>query len=206
MSRDIKVYFDRRILILSDDIYKHIGLNDCLFVNCGSVSQLANLLFFFQSASIFQSLCLINANPPAMLEGLKEHFTFIKAAGGLVKNRQDEYLLIKRNGLWDLPKGKAERGESSEQTALREVTEECGVTGPSISWHITDTYHTYKQKDTHFLKKTSWYMMEVCQLGTLTPQTEEGITEAKWVAKSNIYTYLQSTYPSICEVFEATKG
>ena len=42
-------------------------------------------------------------------------------------NFKNEILLIYRNGVWDLPKGKIEFGESYEDAALREVAEETGV-------------------------------------------------------------------------------
>ena len=35
----------------------------------------------------------------------------------------------------------------------------------------------------------------------LTPQTEEDITKAAWVAKSSLPPFLKNTYPSIREVF-----
>ena len=45
----------------------------------------------------------------------------INAAGGLVENGNGEYLMIKRKGYWDLPKGKIEKGENDEDGALREA-------------------------------------------------------------------------------------
>src|SRR5699024_126934 len=44
----------------------------------------------------------------------------ITAGGGLVYNPNKEILFIYRRGCWDLPKGKAEKNESLEETALRE--------------------------------------------------------------------------------------
>ena len=57
----------------------------------------------------------------------------IRAAGGVVWRRGGasgvEVVLVGRpgEGLWALPKGKPERGETPEQTALREVAEETGL-------------------------------------------------------------------------------
>ena len=57
----------------------------------------------------------------------------IWAAGGVVYRRNGdariEVVLVARprERLWALPKGKPERGESVEQTALREVSEETGL-------------------------------------------------------------------------------
>ena len=40
----------------------------------------------------------------------------------------------------------------------------------------------------------------------LTPQTEEDITKAAWVAKSSLPPFLKDTYPSIKEVFLGAKA
>ncbi len=48
---------------------------------------------------------------------------------GKVYNDKGEVLFIYRNDKWDLPKGGAERRETIDQTAIREVEEETGVTG-----------------------------------------------------------------------------
>ena len=53
----------------------------------------------------------------------------VNAAGGLVRNGNGEFLMIHRNGKWDLPKGHQEEGERIEDTAVREVMEETGIDG-----------------------------------------------------------------------------
>ena len=67
----------------------------------------------------------------------------VNAAGGLVTNKKGEFLLIRRSGLWDLPKGHQEAGEALEDTALREVEEETGVRGLSLGRYICTTDHCY---------------------------------------------------------------
>jgi hypothetical protein len=78
-------------------------------------------------------------------------FTLIEAAGGLVKNSKEEYLFIYRLGKWDLPKGKAEYNESPEETAIREVEEECGLKNLKIEKKLGKTFHTYREKLIGFL-------------------------------------------------------
>jgi 8-oxo-dGTP pyrophosphatase MutT (NUDIX family) len=56
----------------------------------------------------------------------------IRAAGGVVLRERDGELQVlvvhrPRYGDWTFPKGKAERGESDEACALREVEEETGL-------------------------------------------------------------------------------
>jgi len=70
----------------------------------------------------------------------------VQAAGGIVVRRDGktpEVLLVHRpRGDWSFPKGKAEAGERSEDTALREVEEETGLRcalGPRAGeTHYTD--------------------------------------------------------------------
>ena len=63
----------------------------------------------------------------------------VNAAGGLVTNSRGEFLLIRRSGLWDLPKGHQEPGEDLEKTALREVEEETGLKGLKLGQFIKMT-------------------------------------------------------------------
>jgi 8-oxo-dGTP pyrophosphatase MutT (NUDIX family) len=110
--------------------------------------------------------------------------------------------MIRRNGVWDLPKGKVDPGEQPEQTAIREVEEECGIASLQLGGLVAITYHTYEMKGKAILKRTYWYEMRYGANGEATPQLEEGITEVEWVSPSLIEKYLQNTYGSIKEVLD----
>lgn len=126
------------------------------------------------------------------------HFVPIEASGGLVQNQQGDLLVIKRMGKWDLPKGKIDPGETKEYAAVREVEEECGITGLEIILPlIATTYHTYKLHNHRFLKVTYWFKMKTGYNGKLSPQIEEHITEVKWIDPSQTLNKEFDTYNSI---------
>ena len=127
----------------------------------------------------------------------------VNAGGGLVANDRGEFLLIRRSGLWDLPKGHQEPGEPIEVTAIREVEEETGLSDLALGNFIRVTDHTYLRDGQWFLKHTWWYRMTcTCRCG-FKPQTEEGITEVRWVSRSELPEFLQHTYPTIVDVFRS---
>ena len=127
----------------------------------------------------------------------------VNAGGGLVTNVRGEFLLIRRSGLWDLPKGHQNPGEPIDETALREVKEETGLKGLVLGDFIRVTDHTYLRDGQWYLKHTWWYSMSCRCECELVPQTEEDITEVRWVAKSDLKEFLRHTYPTIVEVFRS---
>ena len=71
------------------------------------------------------------------------------------------------------------------------------IPGPLIC--VTD--HCYRRDGIWHLKHTWWYQMTYDAPVDLSPQTEEDITKAAWVARSSLPPFLKDTYPSIKEVF-----
>lgn len=126
----------------------------------------------------------------------------IEAAGGMVLNQQGELLMIFRRGLWDMPKGKLDKGESIEQCALREVSEETGLTKLKMIRELKTTYHTYSYKGKIALKPSHWYLMHYHGNEKLIPQVEEDITEIKWVNKKEAKLLIENAYASIKEMIK----
>ena len=137
---------------------------------------------------------------------MKTEFDFISAAGGLVLNEEKKALFIFRNGKWDLPKGKIEKGEKKKNAAVREVEEECGITAPKIDKYITTTYHIYYYKDKTALKESFWYLMSYAGNDKLIPQEEEGITDVKWLTELEIKEALTNSFCSIQDVMTEFKN
>lgn len=157
-----------------------------------------------------KELRLAVQQPQEVWSALCKRSLYVEAAGGLVLMNQ-KMLWIQRYGYWDLPKGKAEPGESLAQTAVRECQEECGLQGLTL---ITPdqcyrTYHWYLFQGKPALKCTFWYPMYAPeeQNQNLIPQIEEGITSLEWIDRQRMYgEILPLTYPSIRVMIEEIYG
>jgi 8-oxo-dGTP pyrophosphatase MutT (NUDIX family) len=130
---------------------------------------------------------------------IKQAYTFIEAAGGVVENKAN-VLMIYRLKKWDLPKGKKDNKEKIKETAVREVEEECNIK-VKLQEKVCNTYHTYKRNGKNILKKTSWYRMKCLDDSQLKPEVKEQIEEVRWMAPEEIKGALYNSYPSIRQVF-----
>lgn len=126
----------------------------------------------------------------------------IEAAGGMVFNSKGELLMMFRRGLWDMPKGKLDEGETIEACALREVEEETGISNLMLNGKLQTTYHTYPFQGKTVLKPSHWFKMECTGTEDLVPQTEEDITELRWVDKVEAAELANEAFPSIREMIE----
>ena len=176
--------------------------NDQVYVFENKRALAKRLNRFEESAD--ECLCITHSDLDELFESVTECFKFIEAAGGLVTLPDGRIVMIKRLGKWDLPKGKAHKGESLQETAIREVMEECGLeTSPIITADLAHTFHTYHRNGAHVLKHTAWFSMRYDGVDhTLYPQFEEDITEAVWMRKNQLGMVLQNTYESIRQVLE----
>jgi 8-oxo-dGTP pyrophosphatase MutT (NUDIX family) len=127
----------------------------------------------------------------------------VLAAGCIVENEYGELLWMKRNGRWDLPKGKVESGERIEDAAVREVEEETGIGHLELKGALGQTYHTYEMNGNVELKTTFWF--KAIHTGGRTagiPQKEEGISAIVWVPRPMPEDMLASTFASLRRLIE----
>ncbi|MES2621219.1 MAG: NUDIX domain-containing protein, partial [Bacteroidota bacterium] len=151
--------------------------------------------FFQQPTVLFDgatngNILALTGKPGNVICDFMDIANLVMAGGGIVTNEQNELLLIFRRGKWDLPKGKIEVNEKITDGALREVEEETGVLIESVDQKPIITYHAYHLKGKNCLKETHWFEMKAKAGQThLTPQTEEGIDEVRWVKKTDLEKY-----------------
>lgn len=175
---------------------------DRIILNSKYVESVLDLKELLKKVGIDNPLFLSDENPEAEFKRLFSDYKYIEAAGGVVL-RKKRYLVIKRKGLWDLPKGKIEKGESPEHACVREIMEECGIEGHEIVAPLVNTFHTMKWNGENALKKTYWFTLVYSGTKNTMPQEEEEITEAKWMKKEELFSIRGNTFGSINEVLDA---
>lgn len=164
----------------------------------------AKVLKIFESHN---SVTLPTSDPQAAFAAFAREFTTVEAAGGVAVNPRGEWLMIRRNERWDLPKGHVEAGESFDCCAEREIEEETGVKARVLR-PLCDTYHAYFFPPTERweLKRTHWYLLRATESGDTKPQTEEGIVDVVWCNPTEVDRYLEESYPTIRRVVEALRA
>ena len=201
-----KIYLEKRCIVICSPEEPALSDPNSIELHLGETPDIASIVDMFETSAYLSRVYIPTADIEGTYKRFCAQFKEVNAAGGLVSNRRGDVLLIRRNDLWDLPKGHQEAGEDISITALREVQEETGVLNLELRDLICITDHCYRRNDIWHLKHTWWYDMLYTDPVDLTPQREEDITKAAWVARSGLSPYLKNTYPSIAEVFREDRG
>ncbi|AXO80170.1 NUDIX domain-containing protein [Olleya aquimaris] len=153
------------------------------------------------SKKSINSVRLIGHDKDKLMKAFKKKLPNVIAGGGKVLNNKGDILFIYRNDKWDLPKGKAEKKETIEETAIREVAEETGVDGLKIVKPLPVTYHVFKRNGKSKLKITHWFEMYSDFEDELQPQINEGITKVEWLNEKAAKQALSNSYANIKLLF-----
>lgn len=145
---------------------------------------------------------LYHKNEEAIEKIIRKKFKVVEAGGGRVTNKNAEYLFIRRNKKWDLPKGKIEKGENAQEAAKREVIEETGIKDLEVREFLMTTYHVFKRNRKFRLKITYWYDMYSDFEGPFIPQEQEGIKKVKWKNSEKTEEALEDSYENIKLLFQ----
>ena len=200
-----KIYLENRSIVICSEDDLVLADPNAIRFTIGNPGGLRQMIELFEISTTLSHIYIPTDNIEDTYRKVCAEFLEVNAGGGLVENRRGDVLLISRNGLWDLPKGHQDPGEEISVTALREVQEETGIEELILKDLICITDHCYKRDGIWHLKHTWWYAMLDNKPIDLTPQREEDISKAAWVAKSSLPPFLQNTYPSIVEVFREAK-
>ena len=88
----------------------------------------------------------------------------------------------KPEGVWALPKGRIDPGESVEATALREVQEETGASGRSLG-KLGDVRYVFSWEGRRIFKVVSFFLVryESGKLGEIPEEFRHEVAEVRWL-------------------------
>jgi 8-oxo-dGTP pyrophosphatase MutT (NUDIX family) len=117
--------------------------------------------------------------------GVRREFS---AGGVLVRRLDGEWVLAairpagKPEGLWVLPKGQLDEGESGPEAALREVTEETGATGRLVE-KLGDTRYWFSWDGERVLKVVSFFLVRYVsgRIGDIPEEFRHEVADVRWL-------------------------
>ena len=191
-----QIFYKKKVILLTDVVQEESDI---------VVLPLKNLKFKkvikFLNKKNIKSIHLYHKNRDKLLKYFFKLIPTVIAAGGKILNSKSDTLFIYRNDKWDLPKGKTEKNEQLSETAIREVIEETGIKGISITKPLDITYHIFKRNEEYRLKITYWFEMFSEYEGEFIPQLNEGISDVKWIKTEDLENIKNNSYPNIKLLF-----
>ena len=191
-----QIFYKKKVILLTDVVQEE---SDIVVLSLKNL-KFKKIIKILNKKNI-KSVHLFHKNRDKLLKHFFKLIPTVIAAGGKILNSKSDTLFIYRNDKWDLPKGKAEKNEQLSETAIREVIEETGIKGISITKPLDITYHIFKRNEEYRLKITYWFEMFSEYEGEFIPQLNEGISDVKWIKIEDLENIKNNSYPNIKLLF-----
>lgn len=122
--------------------------------------------------------------------------------GGVLFNRHGQVLLIQRNkapaqGLWSVPGGRLEAGESLTECCRREVCEETG-----LRVNVSSLVAVVERRVENFHYVIVDFLVELQDHAQDTPRAASDVSEARWIELADLDAY--PLVPGLPEIIRRT--
>ena len=98
-----KIYFEKRCIIICGPDDPALSDPNALQFRIGDSADIHTLVEMAEASASLHRVFVPTADVEDTYRKICAEFKEVNAGGGLVSNRRGDYLLISRNGLWDLP-------------------------------------------------------------------------------------------------------
>jgi ADP-ribose pyrophosphatase YjhB (NUDIX family) len=206
-----KIYINEvQCILISSQDYEKLTFDEgqriLSGIYMGKLKQLLTYIDMCEKQSKIDVLIIHYSDFDKLYKDFTSLYKIQIAAGGLIRNENNQYLFIFRRGYWDLPKGKVEKNETKREGAVREVIEETGLKKVKLLYKICITHHTFKNKQgVRIIKTSHWYMMSAPHQN-LVPQTEEDIEKAEWILLTDFLDTHTPVYKNIVDVIDTNNA
>jgi 8-oxo-dGTP pyrophosphatase MutT (NUDIX family) len=110
------------------------------------------------------------------------------SAGGVVVRDDDgwQVCLVSVKGRWEIPKGHPEKGETAQQTALREISEETGIPAANLRVvkPLTPSNYAFQSAGRLIFKRVDTFLV-TCDDDPPLRHQESEVDDVRWFSASN---------------------
>jgi 8-oxo-dGTP pyrophosphatase MutT (NUDIX family) len=123
-----------------------------------------------------------------------------ESCGAVIYHGEDYLLLHYDAGHWDFPKGNREPGETRQETAIREIEEETGISVAKLTFYAFEKTinYVYRRENTTIFKTVTFFLAESTEKSATLSWEHQGF---QWLPYEEALNTL--TYDSARKVLEA---
>jgi len=195
-----KVFFNGRIIFLTNDLKEGFCSECGFFYKYNSSDELVDIIDFFETVFSLKKLYIYHHDLNKLFDEFQKVFTVINLVGGLIINQDQQVLMVKRWGKWDLPKGELEKSADPTQGLSSNLNTECGKLQLKIEENLDSTFYYFVMNNERILKKVLWYRME--HTGPLSEIASKQQADTKWVDIKELPEYYPLLLEQVQDVFK----
>lgn len=186
-------------LLFVDDIPPKVAINEAIEIAKAYGGESSGKFINGVLGAIFKNL----PEDKKDFKKPKKEYDQISAGGVIYRKNNEKYsfvLILDAYDKWTFPKGKVEKGDSFEDTAVRELREETGLTDLKIIDYLDEKEVTINNPDEEPQSKLIKYYLLESKKGYIKIPNIKELKDVRWFSKEEALERID--YPNAKKVFE----